>query len=258
MGFNRRNSFSWNTNEQSDEAWKCPTCGLMITYGHICKVRETVQCVDCHAMLEKGLEDRHYKNCPVRRERQKAERKQRATERREERKAKGVVGYIRRLPEKEHMIFMEPDEHGYWEEVEVEKYPWKCKICGLVWQTREDAERCPYLTDNPFCASKSPHYPMYQRMYGIRYVENGVPRGNPYTIDFKAMRKEEPEKLPEGKTWDIPKLPENPYGHASIRVEKRKAEEPQTDENPDPDVSELPDKEDDDPNDTWAGTEREF
>ncbi len=186
-----------------EDAWKCPTCGFMITAGHICRVRPTVQCPDCRAMLEQGLEARH--NCPTKLARLKAEKAQWAKERRDERKAKGLVSCVRKLPEKEEMTFMEPMLDGSYTEVEVEKYPWKCKICGLVWQTREDAENCPYELKPPFCPVKPPHFPTYKRMYGVRYVENGSPRGNIYTVDFKAMRKEEPEPLPEGKTWDVPK-----------------------------------------------------
>jgi len=104
------------------------------------------------------------------------------------------------------MTFMELTglDREEWEEVEVEKNPWKCKICGLVWQTREDAENCPYLREGRFVPPKYAHQAYYSRIYGVRYVENGIPRGpNIHQIDFNAMRKEEPEKLPEGKKWDL-------------------------------------------------------
>lgn len=226
--------FQWGR-PQIEETWVCPTCGLMVTEGHRCQYRETVQCPDCRSILEKGLEDRHFKYCPNRITREKAERAKASKEHRESMKAQGLVSYVRRLPAKEPMVFMEPYIDGHWEEIEVEKYPWKCKICGLVWQTRRQAENCPILVEFSFVKPKSPHAPIYQRMYGVRYVENGQPRGHIYTVDFKAMRKEAPEALPEGKKWNIPTTSE-PTSQGS--------------ENPDPDVSELPETEDEDPGDT--------
>jgi len=197
-------------------------------------------------MLEKGQEGRHFKICEKRKVRVHAEKLQRAKDARDKRKSEGKVSYLRKLPEKEEMTFMEPMLNGDYQPYQIEKFPWKCKICGLVWQTREDAERCPLLTENPFVHAKPPHAPVYQRMYGVRYVENGVPRGNPYTIDFKAMRKEEPEPLPEGKKWDIPDV--KPVGHEDVRtldkkLRQREFEElralAEAGENPDPDVSEM-------------------
>jgi hypothetical protein len=200
-------------------------------------------------MLEKGLEQKH--SCLQKRARIKAEKAQKAKERREKVKKEGLVSYVRKLPEKESMVFMEPMLDGSYTQMRTEKYPWKCKICGLIWQTREDAESCPYTRDNPFMRPKPPHGASYTRLYGVRYVENGVPRGNLREIAFHAMRKEDPEALPEGKKWDIVVLTENPYGHEDIRSAVNKAKDAEfkalqeyadsleASQNPDPDVSEL-------------------
>jgi hypothetical protein len=184
--------------EPEGEAWKCPTCGLMVTYGHKCQVRATVQCEDCKAMLESGLEAYH--KCPKKLERLKAEKIERRKQRAKERKESGITPRAKMIKPKELMIFTEVHVDGYtaWTvEVSVEKNPWMCRTCGLVWQTKHEAEDCGYSIENVFYHRK-PHGDSYTKVYGASRVENGEPKGQYVrTITFTALRRLTPDAKPE-------------------------------------------------------------
>lgn len=210
----------WNTYHKKPEigeAWKCPTCELMVTAGHKCQVRATVQCPDCRAMLEAGLEAKHH--CPKKLERERVEREVQKKENRRiaaakaaEKRASGLVTRIQMIKPKEEMTFMDivdvySDGTGRYEQVTVEKNPWKCRICGNVWQTEHEARDCAFERQSIGAFGtrvKFPHAKAYFKLYGARYFENGQPRGsNVREIEFTVMRVEDPEKLPEGKQWDM-------------------------------------------------------
>lgn len=171
------------------EAWPCPNCRLMVTEGHTCQYREAVKCSDCNLMITK---DGSHK-CPTIKERLKAEARERAKQRARERKEQNIKPTIKMLKPKEEMTFMEMSINGDFEEVTVEKNPWQCLICGLVWQTKHEAEEC----------ESRGHVDNYTKRYGVRYVENGRPVGG-YEVVFKALRKEqENEEDPYGRVSDL-------------------------------------------------------
>ena len=58
---------------------------------------------------------------------------------------------------------------------------WRCNGCGLVWTRKHQAENCE--------ARK--HVSSFQDgPYGVTYVLNGIPQGNPHYYTRKAARRD--------------------------------------------------------------------
>lgn len=162
-----RDAYPWVSKPELGESWPCGSCGLMVTDGHICKARErdAMKCEYCGLMIT--VDGSH---------RCKKQPKPKRIKRTEPLK-------IKMLSPKEEMTFMDirgSIDSTHYEEVTVEKNPWKCMECGLVWQTKHEAEEC----------EGRKHAESYTKRYGVRYVENGRPVGG-YEVTFKAIRKEE-------------------------------------------------------------------
>ena len=66
-------------------------------------------------------------------------------------------------------------------------YNWMCFECKLVWDKQHQAKRC---------ASRN-HVTAYEDTYGVREVENGIPKGNNvYSITRTAIRREKSKDTP--------------------------------------------------------------
>jgi len=66
-------------------------------------------------------------------------------------------------------------------------YNWMCFECKLVWDKQHQAKRC---------ASRN-HVTAYEDTYGVREVENGIPKGNNvYSITRTAIRREKSTDTP--------------------------------------------------------------
>ena len=64
-------------------------------------------------------------------------------------------------------------------EYTIMKFYWKCIKCGLIWQTRHEAEEC----------ENRGHKDSYQRVYGVTAIVNDKPVGG-WIATFRAVRKE--------------------------------------------------------------------
>lgn len=82
---------------------------------------------------------------------------------------------------KETAQLMEPLLDGSWRPTTVQKHFFKCLDCGLVWQTKTEADIC----------ATSGHVPVHVRQYG-GYFENGIRRGHA-TFEIPAVRLEDVE-----------------------------------------------------------------
>jgi hypothetical protein len=70
-----------------------------------------------------------------------------------------------------------------------EQFAWQCLGCGLVWPRQSFARDC----------EERGHVTHFEsQLYGVSYVENGVPKGNPHTYTRRALRREKP--APEVQT----------------------------------------------------------
>ena len=66
-------------------------------------------------------------------------------------------------------------------------YNWMCFECKLVWDKQHQAKNC----------GKRDHVTTYEDTYGVREVENGVPKGNNmYSITRTAIRREKSTDAP--------------------------------------------------------------
>ena len=66
-------------------------------------------------------------------------------------------------------------------------YNWMCFECKLVWDKQHQAKNC----------GKRDHVTAYEDTYGVREVENGIPKGNNmYSITRTAIRREESKDAP--------------------------------------------------------------
>ena len=66
-------------------------------------------------------------------------------------------------------------------------YNWMCFECKLVWDKQHQAKNC----------GKRDHVASYEDTYGVREVENGVPKGNNmYSITRTAIRREKSTDAP--------------------------------------------------------------
>ena len=66
-------------------------------------------------------------------------------------------------------------------------YNWMCFECKLVWDKQHQAKKC----------GSRGHVTAYEDTYGVREVENGIPKGNNmYSITRTAIRREESTDTP--------------------------------------------------------------
>ena len=66
-------------------------------------------------------------------------------------------------------------------------YNWMCFECKLVWDKQHQAKKC----------GSRGHVTAYEDTYGVREVENGIPKGNNmYSITRKAVRREKSTDTP--------------------------------------------------------------
>ena len=78
-------------------------------------------------------------------------------------------------------------------------YNWMCFECKLVWDKQHQAKNC----------GKRDHVTTYEDTYGVREVENGVPKGNNmYTITRTAIRREKSTDTPPAAPAPVPQVEE--------------------------------------------------
>ena len=78
-------------------------------------------------------------------------------------------------------------------------YNWMCFECKLVWDKQHQAKNC----------GKRGHVTTYEDTYGVREVENGVPKGNNmYTITRTAIRREKSTDTPPVAPAPVPQVEE--------------------------------------------------
>ena len=81
-------------------------------------------------------------------------------------------------------------------------YNWMCFECKLVWDKQHQAKNC----------GKRDHVASYEDTYGVREVENGVPKGNNmYSITRTAIRREKSQDTPPVAPARVP-VEYLPYG----------------------------------------------
>ena len=78
-------------------------------------------------------------------------------------------------------------------------YNWMCFECKLVWDKQHQAKNC----------GKRGHVTTYEDTYGVREVENGVPKGNNmYSITRTAIRREKSPDTPPVAPAPVPQVEE--------------------------------------------------
>mgnify|MGYP003661531155 CR=1 FL=1 len=78
-------------------------------------------------------------------------------------------------------------------------YNWMCFECKLVWDKQHQAKNC----------GKRGHVTTYEDTYGVREVENGVPKGNNmYSITRTAIRREKSPDVPPVAPAPVPQVEE--------------------------------------------------
>ena len=78
-------------------------------------------------------------------------------------------------------------------------YNWMCFECKLVWDKQHQAKNC----------GKRDHVATYEDTYGVREVENGVPKGNNmYSITRTAIRREKSPDVPPVAPAPVPQVEE--------------------------------------------------
>ena len=78
-------------------------------------------------------------------------------------------------------------------------YNWMCFECKLVWDKQHQAKNC----------GKRDHVASYEDTYGVREVENGVPKGNNmYSITRTAIRREKSPDVPPVAPAPVPQVEE--------------------------------------------------
>ena len=76
-------------------------------------------------------------------------------------------------------------------------YNWMCFECKLVWDKQHQAKNC----------GKRDHVTTYEDTYGVREVENGVPKGNNmYSITRTAIRREKSPDAPPVAPAPVPQV----------------------------------------------------
>ena len=89
-----------------------------------------------------------------------------------------------------------------YEEMVYSGYNWMCFECKLVWDKQHQAKNC----------GKRDHVASYEDTYGVREVENGVPKGNNmYSITRTAIRREKSKDTPPVAPARVP-VEYLPYG----------------------------------------------
>jgi hypothetical protein len=77
-------------------------------------------------------------------------------------------------------------------------YNWMCFECKLVWDKQHQAKNC----------GKRDHVTAYEDTYGVREVENGIPKGNNmYSITRKAIRREKSKDTPPVAPAPVDEIP---------------------------------------------------